>query len=51
MDDLGKSLLLLMARQILLLSAERPNVVAAVLPQDALMDESMLDMTRMQNRL
>ena len=30
---------------------ERPNVVAAVLHFDALIDESMLDMTGMQNRL
>ena len=51
MYDLGKPLLLLMACEILRWSVERPNVVAAVLHQDALIDEWMRDMTGMQNRL
>ena len=51
MDDLGKPLPLLLAREMLRWSAERPNVVAAALRRDALIDESMLDMTGMQNRL
>lgn len=51
MNDLGKPLPLLMAREILRWSAERSNVVAAILRQDASTDESMLDMTGMQNRL
>ena len=51
MGDLGKSLPLLMARQIHRWLAERPNVVAAVLRHDALIDELMLDMTGMQYRL
>ena len=50
MDDLGQPLRLLMAREIVLWSAERSNVVAAVLRQDALIDGSMLDMPGMQNR-
>ena len=51
MNDLGKPLPLLMAREILRWSAERSNVVAAILHQDASTDGSMLDMTGMQNQL
>ena len=40
-----------MAREILRWSAERSNVVAAILHQDASTDGSMLDMTGMQNQL
>ena len=51
MDDLGKPLSFLTASELLWWSVERPNSVAAVLRQDALIDESMLDMTGMKNRL
>ena len=51
MDDLGRPLPLLLAREILRWSAEKPNVVAALLRRDASIDESMLDVTGMQNRL
>ena len=51
MNDLGKPLPLMMAREILRWSAEGSNVVTAILRQDASIDESMRDMTGMQNRL